>query len=246
MFDSVRAFGCAAADLDIGFGLRPADELATAVLARCVGVDEAAVAGWSLARRLQALLAVRLADDGDAHAPALTHCSACGEGFEIDIELARCVAAADDEALAWTSPEGHALVLRLPCGRDLADWRSRQLHDERRIAASLVVSIDGQAPAAGFEMPGAWLEALAERLAERDPFTALLVDAPCPDCGHVNPTDVDLEALLLHDFSVRQRRTLEDVALLARAFHWSEAQILVLPAWRRAHYIARLDSMGAA
>jgi len=111
---------------------------------------------------------------------------------------------------------------------------------------ALVDTIDGQPPAPAFEMPTAWTEALADMLAERDPFTALQVDSPCPDCGHVNPAEVDLEALLLADFAACQRRLLEEVTLLARNFHWSEAQILDLPAWRRAHYIARLDAMGAA
>lgn len=242
----VRAFGRAASDLDVAFGPRPADETATALLARCVACDDGIVRDWTLARRLQALLAVRLADDPDARAPAVLRCGACGDGFELEIDLARCVVPVDESPLAWASPEGHALVLRLPRARDLEAWRATGRRGETEMAAALVDTIDGQPPTPAFEMPTAWTEALADMLAERDPFTALQVDAPCPDCGHVNPAEVDLEALLLADFAACQRRLLEEVTLLARSFHWSEAQILDLPAWRRAHYIARLDAMGAA
>jgi hypothetical protein len=39
---------------------------------------------------------------------------------------------------------------------------------------------------------------------------------------------------------------LHDLAHIAHAFHWSEAQILALPAWRRARYLAHIDTMEAA
>jgi len=246
MLDPVRAFGRAASDLDVVFGLRPADELATEVLARCLGTDGAALRDWSLARRLQALLAVRLADDPDARAPAATACSACGVRFELDIELARCVAPVDEVPLAWTSPQGNTVVLRLPRASDLQAWRAAPQPGEAFLAGGLLLSLDGEAPPPDFEMPADWVEALAEQLAERDPFTALEVDASCPDCGQVNATGVDIEALLLHDFAACQRRLLDEVTALARAFHWSEAQILELPAWRRAFYVDRLDGAGAA
>lgn len=233
MTASVRPFGHAAADLDVAFAAPVSEEAATAVLAACTGCDAGVVRGWTLARRLQALLAVRLADDPDARVPAVLRCAACGEAFELDFELAHCRADVDETPIEWTAPDGQRLPLRLPTAADLQGWRQAAVHDEGRLAAALLARPET-------ELPADWLAPLAEALAERDPFTALQVPAPCPDCGHANAAHIDLQALLLADFAVRQRRLLDDVTTLARAFHWSEAQILDLPAWRRGYYIARV------
>lgn len=235
MAEPVRPYGQAAADLDVAFAGQSPEDAATALLAACTGVDAAALRGWTLARRLQSLLSVRLADDPAARAPAVVHCAACGDRFELDFELARCRTDVDESPIDWTAPDGLRWPLRLPTAADLQHWRQAALGDERHIAAALLARPED-------ELPDEWLAPLADALASRDPFTALQVQAPCPDCGHANTADVDLEALLLAEFAARQRRLLDDVATLARAFHWSEAQILELPAWRRAHYIARVDA----
>jgi hypothetical protein len=82
---------------------------------------------------------------------------------------------------------------------------------------------------------------LAAALAEHEKAIALQAEAACPECQRTHCADIDLETLLLADFAARQRQLLAEVAALAHAFHWTEAQILALPAWRRAHYLARLD-----
>jgi hypothetical protein len=233
MSGTVRPFGHDAADLDVAFARTWPEDSTTALLAACTGCDAAAVRGWTLARRLQALLSVRLAEDPAARLPAVLRCAACGERFELEIDLAQCRHTVDEQPIAWSAPDGTGWALRLPTAADLQAWREAATGDERHIAAAL---LDRTAE----DLPAAWLPALAEALAERDPFTALDVQAACPECGHDNPAAIDLEALLLVGFASRQQRLLDDVAALASAFHWSEAQILALPAWRRAHYIARL------
>ena len=241
-----RAFGTAATDLDLAFGPRPADVLATELLSRCVGEDSAALQQWSLARRLQALLAVRCASEPDAHASSTVVCAACGARFEVELPLAGCRQDVDDAPLRMTAPGGAQLSVRLPAAADLAAWRGQPQPDEAALAASLVLAIDGAPPPVDFAPTPDTVEAIAEQLAERDPFTALQVQADCPDCGHGNVADLALESLLLRDFAAQQRRLLDDVTTLARAFHWSEEQILALPAWRRAHYLARLDALEGA
>jgi len=39
---------------------------------------------------------------------------------------------------------------------------------------------------------------------------------------------------------------LDEVLQLASAFHWSEAEILALPRWRRAHYLQQIAARGWA
>ena len=169
---------------------------------------------------------------------------------EFELDLARCVQPQgiehDPPPLAWTSPGGHSITVRLPCAADLQSWQAQGLRGSTHLATTLVAQVDGCSPEAGFVIPEAWAEPLAERLAEADPLTALSVAAACPDCGHQNDVAVDLVRLLLGGFALQQRHLLDDLACLARAFHWSEAQILALPAWRRARYLSRIESMDVA
>jgi hypothetical protein len=250
---AVRRFGADPTDLDVAFGACPGDAQATAVLARCSGTDAAGVQGWTLPRRLQALLAVRCAaeaDDGGsvATAPCTTAtlaCPACAARFEIELPLARCLQPVDDTPLHLHTAAGTPLRVRLPTGSDLQAWRDLPQPDEAALAAQLLIEVDGRTPAAGYRPAPDVVAAVADALAERDPFTVLPVQAACPDCGHVQEADIDLQALLLRDLAAQQRRLLAEITALARAFHWSEAQILALPAWRRAHYLASLDAAGA-
>lgn len=247
----VRAFGSAACDLDVRFDRTTAREAVTRLLTACLAdaagdtLRAEAVGRWSLARRLQALLAVRLTGDSDASEQAIARCSApgCGVRFEIEVPLARCLRLSDDAdetPLEWSSPEGQRVVLRLPCADDLQAWRG-QSASGGAMAATLIETVDGLPPPPGFALPPDWLPALEAELAEHDPLNALTVDAACPECGHVNRIDIELEALLLNTLAQHQRRLLDEVLQLAQALHWSEAQILALPAWRRAFYLARLD-----
>lgn len=233
MTPQARAFGSDAADLDVRFGARPADELVTDLLQRCLGEARSTLLGWSLARRFQALLALRCIDDPAACAAAALRCSACGSSFELELPLAACRQAVDDDPLPLALADGRQLQLRLPTAADLQRWRALGSPGDTRLAENLV---QPRTP-----LDAAAVEQIAERLAQHDPFTALQIEAHCPDCGQAHAPDVDLEALLLQHFALRQQRLLDEVATLARAFHWTEAQILALPAWRRAFYLSRAE-----
>ncbi|MFY9509945.1 MAG: hypothetical protein WAQ05_03095 [Rubrivivax sp.] len=230
-----RAFGTEATDLDLRFGRRPAEAVVTDLLQRCLGEDTATLQRWTLARRFQALLALRCADEPEARASLALHCSACGSAFEFELPLAACQQTVDETPLAVPLADGRLLQLRLPDADDLQRWRAQGQPDEHTLAASLLLQ-----PAEALDTTD--IENIAEQLAQRDPFTALRLQADCPDCGQAHAPEIDIEALLLRDFAARQQRLLDEVATLARAFHWSEAQILALPAWRRAFYLSRVDA----
>jgi hypothetical protein len=53
--------------------------------------------------------------------------------------------------------------------------------------------------------------------------------------------EVDVAALTLARLAAVQRRTIEEVHVLARRYHWSEAEVLAVPPRRRARYLALLD-----
>lgn len=78
------------------------------------------------------------------------------------------------------------------------------------------------------------LETVMEELAGA---AALHSAVTCAACGTRFDTELDVLALLWERICVDARRLLEDVAVLATAFGWSEREILDLPESRRERYL---------
>lgn len=60
----------------------------------------------------------------------------------------------------------------------------------------------------------------------------------CPACGHRWSEPLDVAALIKADTEAAATRLLQEVHLLATAYHWSERDILALPPARRRFYLA--------
>jgi hypothetical protein len=240
-----RALG-RAEDLDIDFR-SPRPHIVTQILVRCVG-DAAGrrwpaeeLWRWTVPQRTQGLLGVGRAC-GIASVAALARCvlPECSERIELEFELESFARAAEDRPCTWRG-DGAEIVLRLPTGEDQRRWLDAPLaHPDElpiSIGTSLVCEIDGAAPDATWRLPQVWLAGVEGVLAEHDPTTDLSVNASCPRCGDELEIEVDLELLLLERLARLQQDLLADVHVLAGGYHWSEAQILALPAWRRAYYL---------
>jgi uncharacterized protein (UPF0212 family) len=81
------------------------------------------------------------------------------------------------------------------------------------------------------------LSAVEAAVEAMDPAVETGLDWSCPACAARWSEAVDVAALLAGEIAVRSRAVLADVATLARAFHWSERDILALPAERRRFYL---------
>lgn len=251
-----RAFGTALADLDTDFAAQPRALVVTALLAACLrDVDgnsfpTDALWNWSVAARLQGLLAIGCETAG-ARTTAVATCSRPGCGEHIELELALTDFALDPPAgIDWQTPHRQAARVRLPSGSDQLAWfhhhRAGNTADPAWLARRLIVSLDAELPAETWPLPSSWLAALGTALADADPLTALTVAAHCPACATELAIAVDLEYLLLDLCRRRQRALLDDIHQLAGAYHWSEADIVALPAWRRARYLSRIHADSGA
>jgi hypothetical protein len=245
-----RRFTDSAADIDLDFGGAPRAELVTALLGLCLrtpdGQDlaEDTLWQWTVAERMQGLLAIARATTGKTTS-AVAHCSHPGCAEQIELEFALDSFAGTAPALVeWQASGGEQVQCRLPTGRDQQAWHEHTLRthgaDERWLARRLLTLVDQAPPAADWTVPAAWLEPLARSLDAADPLTALTMDVSCPLCGSQLAVDVDLEALLLEGLRLRQSSVLAEIHRLARAYHWAEQEIVALPLWRRARYLARI------
>ena len=244
-----RPVGSAPSDIDLVFDRADRPGTVTALLAACVSradgqaLDTEMAWSWTLSQRLQALLAMRVAS-GDAALVLQSDCTRCGEAMEIALNLRDFLREPAAPRFTWRSDEGVELTLRLPNGHDLRRWQADQAAAPETLAASLIESVSGVL--AGSRPPdvASLLPALDDAYEAHDPLSALQLHTHCPGCDHGNTLGCDLESLLIDGFSRSQARMLDDVLRLAQAFHWSEAEILTLPAWRRTHYLRQIEPGG--
>ncbi|SHG51499.1 hypothetical protein [Massilia sp. CF038] len=81
------------------------------------------------------------------------------------------------------------------------------------------------------------LSAIGAAMAEADPLAQIELSLHCPACGHGWDDLLDIGAFLWKEVDAWARRTLHDVHTLARAYGWSEADVLSLSARRRSMYL---------
>jgi hypothetical protein len=246
-----RAFADEAGDLDIDFDGTSRVAVVTDLLARCVRdtndgpVSAAVLQQWTVAERLQGLLAIASASVGPV-SRAVATCTHSGCGGQVELELGNAgFAQMSVTVVDWTTPSDATVRLRLPTGDDLAAWQDQApsvAHEEAWWVRRLIVSVDGEPPSSEWTTPSTWLVPIAETLEDADPLTALVLDVDCPFCGRVIAVDVDLEYLLIERLGACQRALTDEIHRLASAYHWNERDIADLPVWRRRQYLDRLQA----
>lgn len=99
-------------------------------------------------------------------------------------------------------------------------------------------------PVIASALPSVCEAQLADALLALDPAAETRVVAECPSCGQ--PLDALLDGYtLLRGGLGGVHGVYDEVFRMARAYHWSEAEILSLPLRRRRHYLAIAEVAGA-
>lgn len=195
-----------------------------------------ALADQPLGRRNAAILALRRATFGAALRACLD-CPQCGEQLEFDADTGVLLAASVPGS---AEVEVDGLRFRPPTSRDLANILAESDPEaaRRRLLRACLV--------AGQETAETELAALGDRvedaLERADPLADIGLDVRCAACGHAWRATFDAAAFLWEEIEVQARRLLDEVHLLARAYGWSESEILALPEARRAAYLERVTS----
>lgn len=189
---------------------------------------EDAIAATPLSARDRALLALRAALFGPA-IRCREYCATCGEVLDLDL-TAEAIGLGTISPAFPPAPHGiladGAPVRALTASDAIAAEAAPDLAAARAIL---------RARAAPEAEDGPELDAALEAL---DPAAQVELDLRCPVCGATETRALDVPAFVWHEVEARIPRLLREVAELARAFHWSEHDILALPAARRAFYLA--------
>jgi hypothetical protein len=195
--------------------------------------DPINLADRPLGERNRALLGLRGALFGDRMS-ARVDCPSCAEPLEFELST---TALLSGERPARDGVELDGVRFRLPTTRDLgavahhADAESAM----RGLVALLAESTLALEPRAD----AAWLERLEAALESADPQSDLSLSLTCSACCTTWTTPFDVASYLWVELDGRAQRLLDDVHHLARAYGWSEQDILNLTEERRIAYLER-------
>ena len=179
-------------------------------------------------------------------------CPSCSEVAELSIRFADIMAkhpattvSADPHVDLDAGGETWSARLRPPTGVDLELAARSRPHAARQLIISCVVELTDPSAkrVVPSVLPTACVSQVADALLALDPAAETRIGAECPFCGQPIDALLDGYALLQNGFG-GSHRVYDDVFRMARAYHWSEAEILSLPLRRRRHYLAIAGEAG--
>jgi hypothetical protein len=200
------------------------------VLACAEGGDAEDVARLPVGRRDARLLNVH-ASIGGAALEATAACPHCGADAEFSLDVGALLARADEATtpapldidgrlISWRSPDSRDVVAAAQ-GAD-ADAAERVLL-ERCVRVSRLSEEERHVVSAA--------------MTDADPLAEVLVDMACPACGESFVADLDVAHFVWTEVRARADGLLRDVDTLARAYGWTEQQVLSLSDARRRAYL---------
>ena len=175
--------------------------------------------------------------------PLCSRCPACAADCEF---VADCLALADQLSAVVPSPSttgfdhsGRSITLRAPTVNDLREISA--LPDAHAAARALLARCvsGGKAPDELDEQAVADLSAHIERF---DPGAVISFALHCPDCGHDWSAAIDVGNALWCELQRAAERALIEIDALARAYGWTEREVLSLSPARRAAYLQLVDA----
>lgn len=174
----------------------------------------------------------------------LSHCPKCGAAaqFSGDCEAlaAQMRPKLDHSSLHRLETFGYVIEFRLPDSADIAcaagvkgneDFPRRLL--DRCVHACTRDGIDVPFP----QLTDAVLDALSQRMETLDPGASVSFALDCPQCAACWEAPLDVGEIVWLKIQAAAERLLLDIDVLARAYGWTERDVLRLSPLRRAAYL---------
>ena len=197
------------------------------------------LAGLSLGRRDLLLLQLHQHAFGD-RLEAYTECPNCGERLEFALacEFLSRNGGSPQPASKNVTIQGLEFILRCPDSRDAAAAAASEEPEtaKKALLTRCATLVEG-ARTSVEQLPETAQAAIATELASLDPHAEILVDLVCPSCGHAWQSVFDILTFVWGEARARARRLIQQVDTLARAYGWSESDILAMSSERRELYV---------
>ncbi|MEO5658407.1 MAG: hypothetical protein ABIQ90_01240 [Polaromonas sp.] len=182
----------------------------------------------------------------------LSHCPACGTvaQFSGDCETlaAQMMPKVGNAPHHRLEAYGHVIEFRLPDSADIGDIAiasgNQGTEDfTQRLLDRCVLgcSYEGNNVTAR-QLPARVLDALSQRIETLDPGASMSFALECPQCATHWQAPLDLGEVLWHKVRAAAEQVLLDIDALARAYGWTEREVLRLKPLRRAAYLQMVAS----
>jgi hypothetical protein len=251
----LRPFGRSPADTEIDFQCTSRPELETALVTACTQAAKGTLPSpeffWHLDVGVRTECLLTLGTWGGTwDLEVELNCREPSCQSELDLtfslaELSQLQHPVDRQDPIQILLGGQSFTLRRPTGLDQLHWRSQPFPDEASPILALIQSLlpPEQRPAfqQSWELEADPLACLNLVMAQQDPLVSLNLTVGCPVCGALDVHIIDLGAHALQRLRAAQDRLLATVHRLASHYHWTEAEIFALPAWRRDRYLALIE-----
>lgn len=170
---------------------------------------------------------------------ATAACPRCDEVVEFELDLAALLAGsvASDTATVDVELDGWRVSSRLPTTADLIDAAADSHGIRGVLERCIVAASNGGAAAQVDELPVELVDKLGDRLSAADPAADIRLALACGACGFAWEAPFDIVPVMDRELDAWARSTLQDVAVLARAFGWTERDVLALGPARRRSYL---------
>jgi hypothetical protein len=252
---SLRPFGTTVMDLAVNFNQLNRPSVETQVLECCtcsrqeIPPDRSFFWHLEVSQRTECLL--RLSTLGDSTTFTVTlRClnPECYEPIEVELSLEELMALqrqAQAHPFVAVQLGDQSFRLRRPSGLDQRRWLEQVFRDERATVRAMIQTLLldpslGQLDPLWLGQDG-WVEAFNQAMEEGDPLVNFSLGVNCPYCETQSTYAIDLGALALQRLRKAQQHLLRSIHRLARHYHWSEAEILTIPRWRRDYYLAQIE-----
>lgn len=195
----------------------------------------------ALGPRNAALLNLRTACFGLAW-PLKSRCPACGTECEFEINGAALAEEIGRPGTAQTVRfewKDCFVEARAPTVDDLVA-AAREPDPAQAVRAILARCLSGNLDLVGADE--AEIDELGRRIEDLDPGAAVGFDLVCPDCAHEWTAMVDIGEALWAELRNAAERTLIEIDALARAYGWTEEEVMRLSPTRRAAYLQLLEA----
>jgi hypothetical protein len=236
---------------ELGVHATPAEQVSAliAALALCIGKIEhpskELILRLTAGDRERLVLAVCARLLG-AQIDLVIACQACRALAEIPVRFDEVIAARPqlplehERAVDFKADDGRWTArCRPPTGADLEKAARGGPDAARNLIVDCLLALttpDGRPVAVG-ELPSECESAAAAALAAFDPAAECRITMECPACAGTIDAVLDGYTILRTGLG-GARQIYDDVYRMARAYYWSEADILALPTHRRRHYLA--------
>jgi hypothetical protein len=171
---------------------------------------------------------------------ATASCPSCRELVEFSLDT---LALLDDSSSSIepheTQIDGTSITWRCPNTEDLSNLLTFTEPDaaDAALFERCILDVSGPQPMTASDLQPEVRAAVTEAMSAADPLAEVLVDLTCPHCATSFTADVDVAEATWIEVRARAHRLLREVDVLARAYGWSERDVLELSERRRAAYL---------